>query len=295
MRKSLDVGELSRNLPSLDALLALVAFEKEGDLVQAAQSLQVTQPALSFQLKKLEEKLGFHLFSFSGKRKVLTRLGQLYVEELKGSLYLLHSNQVEISRLGQDLDHQKLRVGGRRELFIPFLSFPFPGQLEFIQMSSSESLKALREHRIDIAVSARTTESADLVAKLFFESSFKLITPKKWKFDFGKTDLLKGRPVVVYGNQHAYLEAYLKWKGWRFAQLTVSRIVEDWFSVVELVKNGFGWAIIPEAWGVHTLDVQVSHLNPDSLPTQKIFLFHRRDDRKSPWIKKLDEWLKQDA
>ncbi len=292
MKNGLDIGVLQRNLPSQDALLALLAFEKEGDLVNAAHSLQVTQPAISFHLKKLEETLGFSLFSTSGKRKVLTKVGQSYVDEIKKIFADLHLSQERISKQAADLDHQKLRLAGRRELFIPFLSFPFPGQVDFIQSTSVEALAALRDHRVDLAVSAHTVDSGDLVAKLFFESNLKLIVPRKWKFNVKNEDSLRNHPVVVYGNHHAYLDDYIARQGWLFSDLTVSRVVEDWFSVVGLVKHGFGWAIIPEAWGIHTDQVQVRSLLSDSATKQKIFLFHRRDDRKMPWVAKLDEWLK---
>ncbi len=287
MKSRLDVGELSRTLPSQDALLALLAFEREGDMTRAAKSLGLSQPALSFQLKRLEERVRFPIFSFSGKRKVLTKLGQSYVNELKETYNALHLIHERISREGQDLDHQKIRVSGRRELLLPFLPFPFPGQIEFIQSSSSEAIEALREHRVDLAVSAQTVDSSDLVAKLFFESKFKLIYPKSWE---SQVDL-KARPVVVYGNHHAYLDDYLAWKGWRFQELQVSRIVEDWFSVVDLVSHGLGWAIIPEGWAVHTRDVLIESLRDEFIPKQKIFLFFRRDDRKAPWVGLLERWL----
>jgi DNA-binding transcriptional LysR family regulator len=291
MKNALDVAELSRTLPGSESLLALLAFEKEGDMTRAAKSLGLSQPALSFQLKKLEATLGFGIFSFSGKRKVLTKTGQAYVEEIRGAFQFLHRIHEQISRDSRELVHQKLRIAVRRELFIPFLPFPFPGQLEFIQSTSSEALSALREHRVDLAVSTQTVDSGDLVAKLFFESGFKLIYPKAWKTGrVGGTDL-KSRPVVVYGNHHAYLEDYLGWKGWYFKDLEVSRIVEDWFSVVELVKEGFGWAILPEAWGIHTREVVVESLEDPLIPRQKIYLFHRRDDRKAAWVLKLEEWL----
>ena len=291
MKNALDIGDLQRTLPSQDALLALLAFAKEGDLVRAAQTLQVTQPAISFHLKNLEATLGFQLFSTSGKRKVLTKLGQDYVEEIKEVFLGFHLSQERISKQAQDLDHQKIRIAGRRELFIPFLSFPFPGQIEFIQCSSVEALNSLREHRVDLAVSAHTVDSSDWMARLFFESNLKLIVPKKWKFNFKNEEELRKLPVIVYGNHHAYLEDYLKWRKWKFSDLSVSRVVEDWFSVVELVKHGFGWAIIPEAWGIHTDQVQVHALKAASIPKQQIFLFYRRDDRKAPWVAKLEEWL----
>jgi DNA-binding transcriptional LysR family regulator len=293
MTKSLDIAELSRRLPGQDAVLALLAFEKEGDLVKAAKSLGLSQPALSFQLKKLESALQFPIFSFSGKRKVLTRLGQAYVNELKSSYHSLQLIHERINREARNLQQQRIRVAGRRELLLPFLRFPFPGQVEYVQGSSSDALSALREHRVDLAISARTLDSSDLVARLFFESSFKLIYPKSWKIDTGGGDALRGRPVVVYGNHHAYLDDFLAWKKWRFRDLQVSRIVEDWFSVVELVSMGEGWAIIPEGWAPHTKDVLIEELQDEFIPKQKIFIFHRRDDRKAPWVVLLEDWLRK--
>jgi len=299
MKNRLDVGELSRTLPSQEALLALLAFEREGDMVRAAKSLGLSQPALSFQLKRLEETVRFPIFSFSGKRKVLTKLGQSYVNGLKETYHSLHLIHERISREGRDLDHQKIRVSGRRELLLPFLPFPFPGQIELIQNSSSEAIQALREHRVDLAVSAQTVDSSDLVAKLFFESKFKLIYPKAWgqglQLESGLEVDLKNRPVVVYGNHHAYLDDYLDWRGWRFQDLQVSRIVEDWFSVVDLVSHGLGWAIIPEGWAVHTRDVLIESLRDELIPRQKIFLFYRRDDRKTSWVTSLEDWLRSRA
>ncbi len=292
MTKELDVAELSRTLPEQDAVLALLAFGREGDMIKAAKALGVSQPALSFQLKKLEGAVQFPVFSFSGKRKVLTRLGQAYVDELKESYHALHLIHERIHRKARDLDHQKIRVSGRRELFLPFLPFPFPGQIEFIQSSSSDALLALREHRVDLAVSARTVDSSDLVAKLFFESRFKLIYPRSWSLPVGGGEALRNRPVVVYGNHHAYLDDFLAWKDWRFQDLQVSRIVEDWFSVVELVSRGMGWAIIPEDWGIHSKDVLIEDLGDEFIPKQKIFIFHRRDDRKAPWVLLLENWLR---
>jgi hypothetical protein len=69
MFNPLDLTYLKHQLPSPEAVMALLAFEQEGDLVRAAKLLQTSQPALSFHLKKLESTLDFPLFSFSGKKK----------------------------------------------------------------------------------------------------------------------------------------------------------------------------------------------------------------------------------
>ena len=289
----LDIGDLKRNLPSVDSWLAILAMEKSGDLSNAAKSLGVTQPALSFHLKKLEEQLGFTLFSFSGKRKVLTNLGRAYVEELKVNLGALSEAQNKILKEAKDLSHQKIRVAGRRELLIPFLPFPFPGKIEFLQMSSGDAMQALRDHQVDLAVSARTENSGDLLAKIFFESGFKIIAPARWKLKNYDWAELKAKPVIAYGNHQAYLEEYLEAHDAKVKDLILARIVEDWFSVVELVRHGHGWAVIPEAWDLHTDQVVSQNIQASTLARQKIFLFYRKEDRKSAWTQSLDEWLKR--
>lgn len=60
---------------------------KEGGLKQAAQKLHVSQPAISAQIKELEEDLGAPLFRRSGRANVLTDAGQIalrYADEIFG-------------------------------------------------------------------------------------------------------------------------------------------------------------------------------------------------------------------
>mgnify|MGYP001549159793 CR=1 FL=1 len=95
-------------------------------------------------------------------------------------------------------------------------------------------------------------------------------------------------PAIVYGNHHAYLEDYLRLKKIPVERLRISRIVEDWFSVVELVRYGFGWSVIPEAWEIHTDQVVEASIADSASLTQKIYLYYRREDRKTPWIKSLE-------
>ena len=236
MFNPLDLTYLKHQLPSSEAIMALLAFEQEGDLVKAAKLLGTSQPALSFHLKKLESTLDFPLFSFSGKKKVLTRMGKAYVRELQKMVRSYHHGSEKILKEAQAIEHQNLRVAGRRELLIPFLPFPFPGKMEFIQTTSNEAVEALKKHQVDLALSARLQNSADLVAKLFFESGMKIVFPKEWK-GFNQ-DQIRERPVVAYGTHQAYLAEYLKARGIPATDIEVFRVVEDWFSVVEWVRLG---------------------------------------------------------
>ena len=58
---------------------------KEGTLRQAAEKLAVSQPSISAQIHLLEKSLGAQLFRRSGRRLLLTEMGQLafgYAEDI---------------------------------------------------------------------------------------------------------------------------------------------------------------------------------------------------------------------
>lgn len=289
MIHSLDLAHLRNQLPSSEAILALLAFHQEGDMVRAAKLLQTSQPALSFHLKKLESSLDFPLFSFSGKKKVLTRMGKAYVRELHKMVKGYQHGSERIFKEAQAIESQLLRVAGRRELLIPFLPFPFPGKMELVQTTSNEAIDSLKKHQVDLAISARLQDSADLVAKLFFDSGMKIVYPRAWK-DFNEGQI-RNRPVIVYGLHQAYLTEYLRIREIASSELKVSRVVEDWFSVVEWVKYGRGWALIPEVWESHSSDVSEIHIPDELIEKQKVFLYFRKEDRKTLWVKHLEKWL----
>ena len=300
MKEQLDLNQLQRGLPSLEAQLALVAFARAGDVVSAAASLGVTQPALSFQLKRIESLMGMKLFATAGKRKVLTEVGRQLAEQTEQGLTRWRSQIQQIEERSQSLELQRLRIAGRRELLLPLLHLPFPGSIEWVSTSSAEAVEGLKAHRFHLAVSSKIPESADLVPKLLFTSRLKWIYPKAWGQASGQTgksvrirfeDCLS-KPVIVYGLHHAYLNEALKSLGHPTYGLKVSRVVEDWFSVVEMVRYGLGWAVIPEAWEVHHPDVCEQLLPLDELLTQKIYLFYRREDRSSKWLKSVESKLK---
>ncbi len=57
-------------------LLQFLAVAEEGSISKAAELLRVTQPTLTFNLKKLEKNLGVELFERSSRGVVLTRYGE---------------------------------------------------------------------------------------------------------------------------------------------------------------------------------------------------------------------------
>lgn len=71
------------DLPSLTALRAFAAVVEKGSISQAAQSLNVTQPAVTQQVRALETHLGRKLLKRHGRTVLLTDEGQILAQHLR--------------------------------------------------------------------------------------------------------------------------------------------------------------------------------------------------------------------
>src|SRR5215469_16399931 len=93
------------NVP-IELLRAIVAIVDLGSFTKAAQALKLTQPAISAQMKRLQQLVGAEVFSKSGSTLVLTDRGALIV---KYARRILAMND-QILSLGGGPD-QCLRIG----------------------------------------------------------------------------------------------------------------------------------------------------------------------------------------
>jgi DNA-binding transcriptional LysR family regulator len=98
------------NQVDLLSLKAFVAVAREGTVSQAANTLHLTQPAVSLQLKALQERLKLQLFTRSGRGLVLSRDGAALLPQAEKVLAALQ----DFGRSAQSLQESlrgKLRIG----------------------------------------------------------------------------------------------------------------------------------------------------------------------------------------
>jgi LysR family glycine cleavage system transcriptional activator len=74
---------MARRLPPLNALRAFEAAARHLSFTRASQELNVTQAAISHQVKALEERLGVPLFRRLNRRLLLTDAGQDYLPPVR--------------------------------------------------------------------------------------------------------------------------------------------------------------------------------------------------------------------
>lgn len=83
---------------TLDQLRYLVALAEEGSFTRAAERVYLTQPALSVQIRKLEEALGTRLFD--RRKGTLTEAGRVAVAQAR--------------RVLEEVERLRLLVQGKR-------------------------------------------------------------------------------------------------------------------------------------------------------------------------------------
>lgn len=106
----------------LTLLRAFVTVAREGNLTRAAAHLHLTQPAVSLQIKNLQEALGVSLFTRTSHGLALTRDGQALLPHAERALAAANDVQRAAAtlrhevrgrlRIGTILDPEFLRLGG---------------------------------------------------------------------------------------------------------------------------------------------------------------------------------------
>lgn len=100
---------------SIDLLRSFVTIAETGSYTRAAERLYRTQPALSLQIKRLEEQLGTRLFQRKGRRTTVTEAGQVL---LTYAQRILNLNEEAFARLSIVETEGAVRVGVLEEVAI---------------------------------------------------------------------------------------------------------------------------------------------------------------------------------
>ncbi|MDB5774047.1 MAG: transcriptional regulator [Herbaspirillum sp.] len=97
----------ARKLPSLNALRAFEVSARHQSFTLAAEELNVTQGAVSHQVKALEEELGVKLFERLHNRLRLTESGLVYLETISDAFDRIESGTMDLHR---QRDNQSLVI-----------------------------------------------------------------------------------------------------------------------------------------------------------------------------------------
>ena len=80
---------MARHIPPLSAVRVFEAAARHLNFTRAAEELAMTQAAVSYQIKLIEERLGTSLFVRSGRRVALSPAGQRLAPQISSAFDLL--------------------------------------------------------------------------------------------------------------------------------------------------------------------------------------------------------------
>lgn len=163
----------------------LIALEDHHHFGKAAEACFVSQPALSMQIKKLEDTLGVLLIERTNKKIIFTDVGKLIVQQAREILYHIDAMK-EVANQSKDPFCGELHLGIIPTLapyllprIMPELPKVFPKVTPYLtEEKTADLLTKLEKGKLDAALVALPVEGNFSVLPLFDEAFF-LAVPLK--------------------------------------------------------------------------------------------------------------------
>ncbi|PUA19828.1 LysR family transcriptional regulator [Glaciimonas sp. PCH181] len=157
-------------LRQLDTFLEVA---RELSISRAAEKLHVTQPAVSMQLRQLENAIGTPLLEQVGRKMLLTAAGvdfRQYAFDALAQLTLLEAAMAERRELKKG--RVELAIVSTAKYFVPMLLVRFRQQYPAIQVvlhihNRESIMNSLVRNEIDLVIMGRAPDTIDTVAVAF--------------------------------------------------------------------------------------------------------------------------------
>lgn len=249
-----DKGGGKTGLTTLNRLRCFEVVVQESGFKRATARLHITQPALSYQMKHLEEELGVQLFHRRPGGVTLTDAGRLLFEHVQRvSAAIRHAEQAikELPAVGE------VRIGTVNSIGTYFLPRVLGAVRErhaatrpmLYRAQSDEFIEALLANQVDLAILADPRVDKRLRYETLFEERVSLVVGRAHPL-FGSPPIrpaqLKGVQIVSLSQQTptgAIIKRYLDRYG-----LDLEAVVstEDVETVKRMVEMGMGIGFLPD-------------------------------------------------
>ncbi len=150
---------------------------------RAAAELHLTQPAVSMQIKQLEESLDVPLFEQLGKRIHLTEAGQEVLAYARTVNQQLDELEGVLNRMkGLGGGRLRISVASTANYFAPTLlgsfSRRYPDVTVSLDVTNRETLlRQLSENSVDLVIMGRPPAEADVEAEVFLDNPLVVVAP----------------------------------------------------------------------------------------------------------------------
>jgi len=236
---------------SLHALRTLIAIAEHGSFAGAARALDLSQSAVSTQMRALETELGSTLFDRSKRPPAINDAGTLAVARARDLIARYEDMQ---NGLASDTVQGRLRLGsvgstltGLMPAVLTAIRSRHPSlHIEIVSGFSQDLLRQVGNRVLDAAIISDYDSSLrDIEWRPFLRERLVLIAPPDAR-ERGARRLAQTYPFIRYNPNAAVgriIDAAIK-----HARLEVRETMRlDWLEAIEaMVSHGHGISIVPE-------------------------------------------------
>jgi len=243
------------------------ALARQGHFGRAAEACAISQPALSMQIKDLEDALGGVLLERSPRQVALTTFGEEAAPRVRDILRLVDELE-DLARASRDRLAGRLRIG-MIPTIAPYLLPEVIGNLTHMhpeldihvrETLTPKLIEELADGRLDTAIVALPVSEPSLVEVALFSEHFLLVRPGE---DEGKpmpsSKMLRTMRLLLLEEGHCFRDQALSFCNMQSSPPREVLDASSLSTLVQMVSAGIGVTLIPEmAVAVETRSASVS-------------------------------------
>ena len=289
-----------RQLSVFEAVARHLSFSR------AAQELHLTQPAVSMQIKQLEENVSTSLFEQLGKKIYLTEAGhELYHYSRVIAQQLSEAESVLSELKGLKRGKLKISVASTANYFAPQLLATFSQRFPTVTVSLDVTnrqalLQQLANNEMDMAVMGQPPDGLDLVAESFMENPLVVIAPRNHPLARKKLIPLERLQEETFlmreegSGTRIAMERYFDAHG---VKIQTGMEMSSTEAIKQAVQAGLGLGVV----SLHTVELELEAkrllvLDVQGLPIQRHwYIVHRKDKRLSASAQAFKNFLLDEA
>jgi DNA-binding transcriptional LysR family regulator len=294
---------------NLNQLKIFYLAAKNGSLSAAAESLYITQPAVTKGIQRLQEHYEIKLFNRFGKKMALTDAGEV-LYGIAESIFEMENRAEESLRDFQQRKRGFIRILSSESFgayYLPFILDRFSRVNPRVRVSMEILPTELIVERTatlanDIGFISYPVPHKKLVAREILEDSYLVIVPTGHPFaskSFIEPGDLAGHSLIVHEKGSAPRQSIEEYLQRHNVSVTIPLELSNNEAVKTAVEEGLGVAVITRR--VVSKEIGIGSLTAiplsDPAMTRKFYLIHHKDKYISRSLQSLidmvDQWIEE--
>jgi DNA-binding transcriptional LysR family regulator len=297
---------------NLQQLTTFCTVLSEGSMTAAAEKLFLTQPAVSQQIRNLEDEMGVNLLVRGVRQVKPTLQGQLLYDYAKRILHLTQQAEIAIQTISQELSGD-LRIGTMNSIGL-YLVSPIIGlflkhnsrlNISLTYGSGEKIINEMRKGLLDVVILPDLKleygiEFQDFEKKFLFKDEIWLVGSSK-NTSLPSTITLKElptHPVISFTEKYPGFRLMME-KKYNDQKIQYKPVFEtdNVGTLKRVIESGLGWGFLPS----HSIRKQVRTGRLSLIQCEEVKysvpvnLYHKKDPQKEAVVEVLFRALHQQA